>query len=75
MTIAAVLQNGRLVGYAHTALPSGPCCWGRELTNEGRTLVQCGTGRISRAKAWLKEVALGDIPEVYVNIYLFHIYH
>lgn len=67
-TTAAVLHNGRLVGYAHTALPSGPCCWGRELTNEGHTLVQCGSGRISRAKAWLKEVAIGDLPEVYVNI-------
>ena len=67
-TTAAVLQNGRLVGYAHTTLPSGPCCWGYELLDGGRTLVQCGSGRISRAKAWLKEVAIGDLPEVYVNI-------
>ena len=67
-TTAAVLCNGRLVGYARTTLPSGPCCWGYELLDGGRALVQCGTGRISRAKAWLEEVAIGEVPEVYVNI-------
>ena len=66
-TTAAVLQNGRLVGYTRTTLPSGPCYWGYELLDGGRTLVQCGTGRVSRATAGLEAVALGDVPEVYVN--------
>ena len=54
-TTAAVLQNGRLVGYAHTVLPSGLCCWGYELLDGGAPSFNAApAASAARKRGWKK---------------------
>ena len=52
-TPAAVIKNNRVEHYVMTALPGGTVVDYGYPTDDGRSLIKLGSGKISRAQRWM----------------------
>ena len=70
-TKAAIINKGEFIGFTKTDLKNGSlCCYGKYLFGSKKYICQIGTGKISRAKKWLKlNGPHYDVNDISNNIY------